>query len=125
MNGWRTKFMNSSNNRLDWMRKNSPQSAEALGVNNRLDSIPGRTRSTSLRKENNMEQKFKLSHLVNRVLRALGSPLARIKKLCCKIRFSSVSIHLIPALVTCNISYRAGGSARAYYFITDKYQLVV
>jgi hypothetical protein len=64
-----------------------------------------------------MEHRFRISRLVNRVKRALGSPLTRIKKLCCGIKFSDVGLHLIPGLVTCNISFRAEGSGQSHYCV--------
>jgi len=58
-----------------------------------------------------------ISHLLYRVSRAMGSTLARIYRLCCGIEFSGIGVSLIPGIITCNISFRAGGSGQNHYSI--------
>ena len=53
--------------------------------------------------------------LWKRVFRAKGSPLARLLRLCYRIKFDGLGVSLIPGLITCNISFRAGGSGRTYH----------
>jgi hypothetical protein len=57
-----------------------------------------------------------LSGLWERVFRVKGSPLARLYRLCCGIKFEGFEISLIPGIVTCSISFRAGGSGRTYQY---------
>jgi len=52
--------------------------------------------------------------LWNRVFRDKDSPLVRLLRLCYRIKFDGFGISLIPGLITCNISFRAGGSGRIY-----------
>jgi len=54
-----------------------------------------------------------LSRRFRRVSIALGYALARLYRLCYRIQFSGIGVSLIPGLLTCNISFRAGGSGRA------------
>lgn len=56
-----------------------------------------------------------LSCLWERVLRVKGSPLARLYRLCCGMKFDGFGVSLIPGIITCNISFRAGGSGRIYH----------
>ena len=61
-----------------------------------------------------MKHRFvSLSRRVRRVSIAMGYALARLHRLCCRIQFSGIGVSLIPGLLTCNISFRAGGSGRA------------
>jgi hypothetical protein len=50
---------------------------------------------------------------LRRVSIAMGYTLARLHRLCYRIQFSGIGVSLIPGLLTCNISFRAGGSGRA------------
>lgn len=52
---------------------------------------------------------------LHRILTAMGYVLARVYRLCHRIQFSGIGISLIPELITCNISFRAGKSGRAYH----------
>jgi len=52
---------------------------------------------------------------LRRVSIAMGYALARLYRLCSKIQFSGIGVSLIPGLLTCNISLRAGGSGQAYH----------
>jgi len=56
-----------------------------------------------------------ISRLLDRVFRAQGSPLARMYRLCSRIKFGGIGVSLIPGFFTCNISFRAGGSGQIYY----------
>jgi len=56
-----------------------------------------------------------LSHQLRRVSIAMGYALARVYQFCHRIQFSSIGVSLIPGLLTCNISFRAGESGRAYH----------
>ena len=58
---------------------------------------------------------LQVSHLLCRVSRAMDSTLARICRLCDGVKFSGIGVSLIPGFITCNISFRAGGSGRNYY----------
>jgi hypothetical protein len=60
-------------------------------------------------------RKLWVSRLWKRVLRAKGSPLARLLRLRYGIKLDGLGIYLIPGLLTCNIRFRAGGSGRAYH----------
>ncbi len=54
------------------------------------------------------------SRLVNRITRAMGSPLARIVGLCCRTELRSIGLSLVPGFLTFNIGFRAGGSGQAH-----------
>ena len=54
-----------------------------------------------------------LSRQLHRASIAMGNALARLYGLCYRIQFSGIGVSLIPGLLTCNISFRAGGSGRA------------
>jgi len=56
----------------------------------------------------------RLSRALYRVPIAMGFALARLFRLCQKIEFNGIGVSLIPGLITCNISFRAGGSGRAH-----------
>lgn len=56
-----------------------------------------------------------LSLLAYRVWRAWGSPLVRMSRLCHGIEVCGNGFFRIPGLLACNISFRAGGSGRAYH----------
>lgn len=56
-----------------------------------------------------------LSRQLRRVSIAMGYALARFYRLCCRIRCTGIGVSPIPGLLTCNISFRAGGSGRAYH----------
>ena len=58
---------------------------------------------------------IQLSRQLRRVSIAMGYALARFYRLCYRIQFSGIGVSLIPGLLTCNISFRAGGSGRAHY----------
>lgn len=57
-----------------------------------------------------------ISHLECSVSKAMGHALARIKRLCSRMILHGFRISLIPGVLTCDISFRAGGSGRAYFF---------
>jgi len=52
--------------------------------------------------------------LVNRVRRAMGSPLARGIRLCSRIETWGIEVSLIPGLLSWSINLRAGGSGRSH-----------
>jgi len=58
---------------------------------------------------------IQLSRRSRRVSIALGYALPRLYRLCYRIQFSGIGVSLIPGLLTCNISFRAGESGRAYH----------
>jgi len=58
---------------------------------------------------------IQLSSQLHRVSIAMGNALARMYRFCYRIQFKGIGVSLIPGLLTCNISFRAGGSGRAYY----------
>lgn len=55
-----------------------------------------------------------LTHLAYGVLKALGHALARFKQRCYGISFTGFRIFLVPGVVSCDISFRAGGSGRIH-----------
>jgi hypothetical protein len=57
-----------------------------------------------------------VSRLSDRVLRAMGTPLARLARLCCGIEFRGIGLSVVPGFLTCNIGFRAGGSGRTHWF---------
>ncbi|HEX9758412.1 MAG TPA: hypothetical protein VGB26_11550 [Nitrospiria bacterium] len=56
----------------------------------------------------------RLTWLLNRVSRAMGTALARMLRLCFRMVSMGFEISLIPGFLTWNINLRAGGSGRAY-----------
>ena len=63
-------------------------------------------------------------HLSYRVSRAMEATLARIYWRCCRIKFYSIWISLIPGIITCNISLRAGGPGQIYYYFKSFFNLI-
>lgn len=57
------------------------------------------------------------SRLLNRVLRAMGAPLARVARLRRGIEIRDVGLSVVPGLLTCNIGFRAGESGRVHRFL--------
>ena len=57
----------------------------------------------------------RLPRLLYRVSIEIGSVLARMYRLCHRIEFSGIGVSLIPGLLACNISFRAGESGRAHH----------
>ena len=104
--------------RTFWPRRRRPL-VPKLGLKGRLDStpesdpIPQADKGGIFMKHRNLS----LSRLWERVLRVKGSPLARLYRLCCGIKFDGIGVSVIPGIVTCNISFRAGGSGRTYQLI--------
>lgn len=89
-------------------------------INGALDSTPESDPIPQAEKGGRIMRckSFQFSHLLYRVSRAMGSTLARICRLCCGIKFSGIGISLIPGIITCNISFRAGGGRVQYTIST-------
>jgi hypothetical protein len=56
-----------------------------------------------------------LSYLWKRVLGVKGNPLVRLYRLCYGMKLDGFRVCLIPGIIACNISFRAGGSGRIYH----------
>lgn len=54
------------------------------------------------------------SYVLNRVLRRMGAPLARVARLRRRIEVGGVGLSVVPGLLTCNIDFRAGESGRVH-----------
>jgi hypothetical protein len=88
-----------------------------LKYNDVLDSTPESNPIPQAEKGGRYMTKnpIRFSRLLYRVSMALGSALARLYRLCCGIEVNGIGISLIPGLLTCNISFRAGGSGRVHH----------
>ena len=86
-----------------------PQNGGRLDSTPELNPMP-QTGKGGMSMKNRPIQLFRQ---LRRVSIAMGNTLARFYRLCYRIRFSGIGVSLIPGLLTCNISFRAGGSGRA------------